>query len=478
MNDKSALRLEQEKNLKSIRVNHVLLISLVLINVILINLIVHALPVRYTEFDISNSGLFTLSEETKELLHQLDTDVVLYYLGQTGAENTTIINVLNRYADESEHLSWEQKDPGLFPTFAAQYDAADASIDSVIVVSNERSRVINAEDFYEIDYSRYFTDGTYTLNLDAENQITSALLFVTLGQIPEVYVLNDHGEDELSQDLIEGLTLQNIGQTTYSILSAPEIPQDAAAVLINTPTDDFSTEDISVLRDYLRRGGSLFILTNPSVDTPNLLGLLEEYGLSAMEGLVIEGDSNMHLRSYPQSLLPKIRYADAVKSIYGTSTNVLLPFCSAIEIDEEREDLTCKALLSTSDLSYNKAAGFNLTTIEKENGDLSGPFTVAASVEFPSDGDQTGRIVWVNSAAFLSEATNQSISNGNQVFTIACLSWMTNESTVIAAAKSLQSDSLVFTAKEINIWGNLFTIVLPVIVILGGVVITVKRRAR
>ena len=42
----------------------------VLAFVILVNLVVQALPSKWTEFDISTSSLFTLSDTSKNLLHE------------------------------------------------------------------------------------------------------------------------------------------------------------------------------------------------------------------------------------------------------------------------------------------------------------------------------------------------------------------------------------------------------------------------
>ena len=50
----------------------------VLAVVILINLVVQALPSKWTEFDISTSSLFTLSDTSKNLLHELNSDVTAY----------------------------------------------------------------------------------------------------------------------------------------------------------------------------------------------------------------------------------------------------------------------------------------------------------------------------------------------------------------------------------------------------------------
>ena len=38
------------------------------------------------------------------------------------------------------------------------------------------------------------------------------------------------------------------------------------------------------------------------------------------------------------------------------------------------------ALLTTSDSAYSKAAGYDLTTYDREEGDLDGPFALAVAI--------------------------------------------------------------------------------------------------
>ena len=70
----------------------------VLAAVILVNLVVRALPSQYTEYDISTSGMFTLSDTTQNLLGELDTDVQAYYLAISGEEDANVTRLLDRYA--------------------------------------------------------------------------------------------------------------------------------------------------------------------------------------------------------------------------------------------------------------------------------------------------------------------------------------------------------------------------------------------
>ena len=50
----------------------------VLVLVILLNLVVGAVPTKFTQFDISTGKMFTLSDTTKTMLQELNTDVTAY----------------------------------------------------------------------------------------------------------------------------------------------------------------------------------------------------------------------------------------------------------------------------------------------------------------------------------------------------------------------------------------------------------------
>ena len=130
---------------------------------VLINLLVGAIPKKYTEFDLSAAKMYTLGDSSRQLMQSLDQDVTVYYLCETGSEDAIITKLLDHYADESGHFHWEQKDPALYPTFAAQYGAENASTGSLIVVSGENSEVLNAAELYEYDYSDYYTTGAANL---------------------------------------------------------------------------------------------------------------------------------------------------------------------------------------------------------------------------------------------------------------------------------------------------------------------------
>lgn len=452
-----------------------ILTAVVLVVVILVNLLVGTLPSKYTQFDLSQSGIYTIGDTTKELLAGLNQDVTFYYLAQSGQEDESVVKFLQRYTEESKYLHWEQKDPAVYPTFAQQYDAQNASQGSIIVVSGDRSKVVDYYDIYAYDYSSYYTTGSYDVQFDGEQQLTSAVYYVTSTNLPKVYTLTGHGEEALSTEQQNALNLQNVQVEDLSLVSVDAIPEDAAAVVLAGPTVDYTAEDIAILRSYLDNGGNLMVITDSSVSTPNLNGLLAEYGLSAMPGLLVEGNSQYHARGYNYYLLPDVQTHEATSGL--SDLYVMLPYAQAIQVTEQ-EDVTVDSLLKTSSSAYNKIAGYNMTTTDKEEGDESGSFDVAVAATKTLENGEA-KLVWISSIAFLDQNINMSVGGGNNQFLLGCLTWLSGQdSGILIAAKSLSGETLTVSAAQASLWGNLTTIVLPVACLLIGAVITIKRRQR
>lgn len=209
------------------------LAAVVLAVVVLLNLVVRALPTKYTQYDISTTALFTLSDTTENLLHELNTDVTAYYLAESGQEDANITRLLDRYAGESSHFSWQQRDPVLYPTFAQQYDGA--STGSVVLVSGENNTVLSYNDMYEMDLESYYTTGTANYSFQAENAITSGIAKVTRTEAYQLYELTGHGETALTSDFTETLNNAGVTVTELNLVTSGSIPADAGALLINAP---------------------------------------------------------------------------------------------------------------------------------------------------------------------------------------------------------------------------------------------------
>ena len=428
--------------------------------------------------------MFTLSDTTKTMLQGLNTDVTAYYLAETGNEDSNITRILDRYAGESSHFTWQQRDPALYPTFAQQYDAQNASSSSVILVCGDNHTVVDYNDMYTADYSSYYTTGSYTMSFSAENALSSGIAKVTRENSYVLYQLTGHGEASLESDFTE--TLDNSGVTVQdlNLLTNDTVPEDAAALLINDPQADLSTLDAAAIKTYLENGGHLFVTTDLTVSTPNLDALLAEYGMTRQEGLVIENDSNYYLYGTAQTcLLPNLSSNEITAGVTD-GMHVFTPVAQGIVKGDSTDDLTLTTLLSTSSTAYAMQDYAEATTAEQGANDPNGPFNIAVAASNSTTG---AKVVWVNCANLLNSKGIEYVAReyaslligGNAQLLTSTMNWMIGEENgVVIDSKSMSAETLTVPAKATMLLGLLFTIVVPLAFIVAGIAITLVRRRR
>lgn len=109
---------------------------------VVVNLLIQELPSKYREIDLSTQKMYSIGDQTKKLLKNLDKDVTLYFIAQKGSESSDIEKLLERYEESSDHVKVEQKDPAVNPKFTSQYTTEGVNNNSVIVVSGDKSKVV------------------------------------------------------------------------------------------------------------------------------------------------------------------------------------------------------------------------------------------------------------------------------------------------------------------------------------------------
>lgn len=445
----------------------------VLAVIILVNLVIRALPTKYTEYDISTTSLFTLSDTTENLLHELNADVTAYYLAESGQEDANITRLLDRYAGESSHFSWQQRDPVLYPTFAQQYDGA--SVGSVVLVCGDNSDVLSYNDMYEMDLESYYTTGTANYSFQAENALTSGIAKVTRTAAYQLYELTGHGETALSDDFTDTLSNAGVTVTSLNLTTAGSIPADVSAVLINAPGADLTDAETKILKDYVANGGKLFVTTDFTTGTPNLDSVLADCGMARQPGLLIETDTDRYPYGYPQTyLLPKLADNDITAGV-SQSMMIYTPIAQGITTNDDSE-FAFTDLLTTGDNAYSMENYATAETAQKADTDPEGCFAVAVA----ADNSATGaRVVWVNCPNLLESSINQAVSGGNAQFLGSVVNWMNGEqTTAVINGKSMSAASLSVPTSAAIPLGVLFTLVLPIVCIIAGAVVCVVRRRR
>ncbi len=444
---------------------------------VLVNLLVGAIPSKYTELDLSEAKMYTLSDSSRKLVQGMDQDVTIYYLCETGSEDAILTKLLDHYAEESSHLRWEQKDPALYPTFAAQYGASDAAAGSLIVVSGDDSVVLDAADLYEYDYSDYSTTGSANVTFGGEKQITSAIYKLTAAEESHVYYTTNHGEQAPTSSLTEALEAQNLDLQPLDLLTST-IPDDCSLLIMNAPASDFASDglvdEISQLQAYLENGGKVLLTTSAFVDTPNLDAVMAQFGLAREPGLVVEGDAGHALYGYPYSLFPDYGTTEESTALNGVNkgSHVMLSVAQGITVTET-DGVAAEPLLNTSEDSYSKADLDENTSSEKGAGDVDGPFSLAVW----ACNDSTGaEVIWIGCPNMDNEQLYQSVP-GNLTFLQGCAASMVGQE-ILIDTKALEAEPITVAASSAMTLGMVFVFLLPAAVLIAGAAVVLLRRRR
>lgn len=272
--------------------------AVVLALLVVVNILVSALPASLTQYDISSSKLYSITSNTKVVVNSLEQDVTIYWIVQSGQEDSVLENLLDKYGSLSDHITVLKRNPDVYPAFAQQYTEETVENNSLVVECEERYRYISYSDIYlqEVDMYSY----TYTTSFDGEGAITSAIDYVVSQELPTLYLLEGHGEAELPESFRDQLEKENMQTETFSLLTVDQVPEEADCVVIYAPASDISVEERDMLAEYVAGGGRLFVAAGPTEDSSleNLYSLLEDYGVTPVEGIVVEEDRGYYAFGY------------------------------------------------------------------------------------------------------------------------------------------------------------------------------------
>lgn len=447
------------------------------------NLFVGSLPSDKVKYDTTPEEIYSLSEQSEQIAGAVDEEVTIYMLASETGKDSSLYEFLERYAAQSDKITIEVKDPVLYPNFADDYTDEDVVSNSLVVVSDKRGRYISYNDIYvsdtSIDYSTY--EYVTTTSFDGENCITSAIDYVTSEELPVVYMLTGHGEQSLSDyssEITDTISGENITISDLSLVKQGEVPEDASAVMIFGPSSDISEDELEMLREYAENGGKFYVLTDYVDDTMvNLKALLADFGMEPVEGIVLEGDREYYYQ-YQSYLLPDFLTHEITSPLAGKYYMLMGNVQAVQELEEMSDTISVTPLIQTSDDAYSKVAAYNMETYAKEDGDIDGPFYLAAAAEVTYE-SATAQMVYVPSVVFLSDSLNQLVSGANQDFFMNALDWLCErEDAISIRAKSLDVEYLTIDEQTAGRLAAFFIGVLPVaLLITGGVVVFRRKRA-
>jgi len=447
---------------------------------VVINLLVGSLPTEYTKLDVTANKLFSISPQTETVVSGLKDQIDIYWLVQRGSENSALRQLLDRYQALSDKIKVTVKDPEVYPNFASQYTTSSPTGNSLIVVCGQRSKYVDFNNIFVTDYTNYYTTGATSTQFAGESELTSAIDYVTSENLPVVYMLKGHGETELSAELRNAMDKQNVEIKDLSLLTMDAMPDDISCLIVYSPKSDLSENEKNIILTYLQAGGKMILITEYSnTDLPNLTAVTKAYGAELVKGIVIEGEASKCVKGYAYYLLPQMNNHNVINPIMEAGYSILMPVAQGIQLsDSLRDTVKVTKLLTTSTKAFSKVAGYNMTTYDKEAGDIDGPFTVGLILTEPVGQEET-EIFWLTSAQMLETTSNQMVSGANFDLYLNAVSWMCKqESKITIHAKNLEADYLTVPTSAASAWSFIVIGLIPLAFVGSGVAVVIQRRRK
>lgn len=436
---------------------------------------------RELSWDLTEEGRRQLSEQTVQVLRNLDTDVnVVAFFLQIDDELVQIAREkTERFLDQCKqytpHLKVEFLDPQIDRVRLEGLKITHASTQGTIVIQcGTRQKVITLIGASPRLEERDFTNGLINVVRDAQ---------------PKVCFLTGHGErntDDTNEKSGGSALKQLLEGESYTVdrtaimITRPEVPADCDILVINGmgltgPQADLHPEEIKAIQAFLDRGGRLLVLLDPwrksvtsATQTEQLLPWLrQKYGVAVGDDIVVSPTSKWAAEFSPDtSLFPVTQGAKDFHGSYnqthritqGSDQKMLFSAGRSVGLANPMPaGVVGVPLLRTTpdfygetDLATLLSEGKAIKSAEEVSGPLPMAVAITAKTDFVvGDSGQTrdARIVVVGDSDFVSNA-QLTIIPGNLNFILNAVAWLSENEELIAIRPTGKQDSPVMLSER------------------------------
>lgn len=466
-----------------------ILILIIVTVFIAINVIMHKLEL--TPIDFSQEKLYTLTDESKEKVKNIDKDVNIYFVGYT--DNNVNLDLAKQYNKANEKIKVEAVDINNRPDLAEKYGIENGT-EGIIIECGNKSKVLTENDLVTYDTSTFETISI------AEEKLTSSIQSVTTDKVPKVYFLEGYSEFSLNKNMnyLNVYLGNEINEVkTLNLLSVGSVPEDCDTLVITSPNKDFDDVTTNAILNYIKSGKNILWL-NSAVTTQkemtNVNKVLAEYGVKPFEvGIIRETDTSKMLTGSPDLIIPEIQSSTVTSDLYNT-TGVILVNATKINVDTDKlEELKVEKtdLALTSEGSYFRT-NFNNQAASASNDEQKGEFIVGAELEKTikeaneenNEPAMTSKLIVYGENYFISDyQLSENSQYGavqlayNKDLILNSIAYLVDREEDITARKS--TGTVTYTATEQQdtiIKIAIFSV--PVLIILAGIIIWQVRRRK
>ncbi len=495
--------------------------------VLLLNMVMNVVEARYPlTVDLTADGTFTLSAESKTLAKGVEQPVeivvfvnenlfttndyssypMLYqqmyamsqYYGNEVSENCEVVleqfyNLLKEYQKESGGLvTYRFVDMDSNPVQASAYQDYAVAAGDVLFLCDGRYQKFSLSEL--MSFEKGSTAYTLSYYSEAERLVAAKINLVSASVVKKAVMLTGHGESTEAIDLLESLLASNGCEVESLDITASSAPPDSTDVfVIAGATTDYTTEEITKLRGWLDNDGKrerdLVVFVSPMAILTNLHEMLaDEYGIVVEDELVSETDAdNVY------DMIAYYTYADVAATDYTegfAGQRALMPMTRplTLKLTESTDESTySKPLITFGETARVQELSKALAT-EEEAGEAkkadSYPIVAAAYTTdrlYDNNDNRyyTTDVMVFGSVMFAHNMSMDLASACNEEMFLNTFRGLTGlESVISVSNRPLTQETLDFGGSKVPaVLGlGVFTIGLPIAMIVLAVVVFVRRR--
>ncbi len=495
-----------------------LALAFILVIIVATNVIAYR---HYARWDLTATGMFSLSDQTVKILRRLPAEVrvIGFFTPNDVMQERRFDDLMQEYGAISPRLKVEKYDPTRYPLLARQYKLT--SIPSIVVVMKGEDNKERFEKAQQV----------------TESAITGALIRLLYPEKPTVCYLTGHGEYALSG--FDQMSLRGwkrlAEQENYTFKEIPFFTKDAAkecrVVMIVRPQYEPQPKETEMLTQFIHAGGRVWVNLEPNAPEP-WAKWLQSFGVEVGRDAVL--DLAQTMQGVDPSVVPVTPRPGS--PLVGGSTTLFAVFATAQSVQASGspgEEITTDEVVQSINRFPYVFADRNMNHEFDQGTDVQGPVKVGVLVRYsreeqekkderaarPPKGQKTpeaadntrkqsgaeqkpppsgksagqakqatasveeetlfrteGRLVVFGDADWLTDGV-MAISSGNAVLALNTLAWLAERELLISEKKPSQV-TLRFERFHLQAgWIRFLTmILLPAMLIITGVAVWFVRR--
>ena len=459
-----------------------ILVAIIVLLYIGVNILLE--KVVLPEIDCTQDKMYSLSDESKDKLGNLDKEVTITLINY--GSNTSFINFVERYTTINDNIKLERIDDLSSRTDLMNEYSLQTTDSLVLITCGDREKEVTENDMYTFDYSTYQSIDT------TEEAITNAILDVTTEEKPKVYFMSNHLAYDVNyfSSIMKTMKDEANEVETIDLFANGGIPEDCDCLVISTLKEDITEQERDNLINYINNGGKLLLMCGPNITGANLINfqaVLDLYGVSISNGVVFEGESSNMIAGYPDFIIETTQSTSLTQNL-NMSMNICLLDAGEITFNEDKlEDLGVEyeVLAKTSEKSFVRTDVTQNTASRTDKDGEEKSSAVAAIATKKIDDSKTSKLVIFSNELFAMDMPVQ--ISGYQMYTVSLynnsdmilnsVSFLNEREDTITIRKT--SEQVNYTVSELQnniIMAIIFAI--PVLIIILGIVVWLRRRRK